>query len=81
MPPVQVDAALDAARRLRATGVEVSVDCTACHRRLPADGTLLDPGPCAELPWLITAHCRANSLTSCDCWFCTDHGPMTGYTV
>ncbi|MFI5533035.1 hypothetical protein ACIA8O_31305 [Kitasatospora sp. NPDC051853] len=81
LPPVPLDTALDAARRLRATGVEVSVDCTACHRTVPADGALLDPGPCAEQPWLITAHCRANSLTSCDCSFCADYGPLSGYTA
>ncbi|MFJ9518060.1 hypothetical protein ACIRPK_07305 [Kitasatospora sp. NPDC101801] len=80
---VPLDTALAAARSLRATGVTVTVtvDCAECHRTVPADGALLDPAPCAALPWLITAHCRANNLTRCDCGHCTAIGPLRTYTA
>ncbi|WP_404867349.1 ribosomal protein L7/L12 [Kitasatospora griseola] len=67
--------AVAAARRLQEVGVPATVRCTWCDRAVPRDGTLLDPGPCASRHW-PTAHCRANSLTSCDCEFCRACGPV-----
>ncbi|MEU8947874.1 hypothetical protein [Streptomyces sp. NPDC048489] len=72
---VPLDTAVVAARRLREAGVPTSVRCTWCHRTLPRDETSLDPGLCASRYW-PTAHCRANSLNSCDCEFCSSYGPI-----
>ncbi|MFJ8443033.1 hypothetical protein [Kitasatospora griseola] len=69
------DEAVAAARRLQEVGVPAAVSCTWCERTVPRDGTPLDPGPCASRYW-PTAHCRANSLTSCDCEFCRAYGPV-----
>lgn len=74
-----LDMAVVAAGRLQETGVSAAVCCTYCDRTVPCNGTLLDPDPCASRYW-PTAHCQANSLTSCDCAFCSDYGP-TGLTL
>ncbi|MFJ3095566.1 hypothetical protein [Streptomyces hydrogenans] len=63
------------ARRLRDSGVPAAVRCIECHRTVPPDETPLDPGPCASRFW-PTAHCEANSLTTCDCHFCGTYGPI-----
>lgn len=68
-----------AARQLRQAGVPTAIQCTWCQRLLPDGGALVDPGPCASRYW-PTAHCQANSLTTCDCGFCTVHGPLPGHT-
>ncbi|MGX1541006.1 ribosomal protein L7/L12 [Streptomyces adustus] len=73
---VPLDAAVFAARRLRETGVPTAVRCTLCDRTVPRDETLLDPAPCASRYW-PAAHCRANSLTSCDCEICSTYGPIS----
>ncbi|WP_392972880.1 hypothetical protein [Streptomyces sp. LN245] len=75
---VPLDTALVAARRLQEADVSAAVRCTWCDRTVPHDETPLDPGPCASRYW-PTAHCQANSLTSCDCEFCSTYGP-TGLT-
>ncbi|MFF4541846.1 hypothetical protein [Streptomyces aureus] len=72
-------AAVVAARRLHEAGVPAAVRCTWCDRTVSRDETLLDPGPCASRYW-PTAHCQANSLTSCDCEFCSTYGP-TGLSL
>ncbi|MFD4656361.1 ribosomal protein L7/L12 [Kitasatospora sp. NPDC058444] len=72
---VPFDTAVVAARRLREAGVPAAVRCTWCDRTTPGDETPLDPGPCASRSW-PTAHCQANSLTSCDCEFCGTYGPI-----
>ncbi|MFD7877402.1 hypothetical protein ACFV5G_25430 [Streptomyces sp. NPDC059766] len=74
-----LDTAVVAARRLQETGVSTAVLCTWCHRTVPRDDSLLDPAPCASRYW-PTAHCQANSLTSCHCEFCSTYGP-TGLTL
>ncbi|MEU3563789.1 ribosomal protein L7/L12 [Kitasatospora sp. NPDC006786] len=71
---VPFDTAVGAARRLREAGVPAAVRCTWCDRTVPGDGTPLDPEPCASRYW-PTAHCLANSLTSCGCGFCGTYGP------
>ncbi|MFB7452953.1 ribosomal protein L7/L12 [Streptomyces sp. NPDC056194] len=68
-----IDRATVAARWLQEAGVPAAIRCTWCDRAVPRDGTLLAPGPCASRYW-PTAHCRANSLTSCDCVFCSTYG-------
>ncbi|MFD0574721.1 hypothetical protein ACFQ0T_42660 [Kitasatospora gansuensis] len=50
------------------------------RRTLPDDETPVGPGPCASRYW-PTAHCQANSLTSCGCEFCTAYGPLPGHTT
>ncbi|MFD6555274.1 hypothetical protein [Streptomyces sp. NPDC058398] len=75
---VSLDTAAVAARRLREADVSAAVRCTWCDRTVPRDESPLDPGPCASHSW-PTAHCQANSLTSCDCEFCSTYGP-TGLT-
>ncbi|MET8544488.1 hypothetical protein ABZW03_28175 [Kitasatospora sp. NPDC004799] len=72
------DMAVAAARRLREAGVPAAIRCTWCDRTVSGDETPLDPGPCAARFW-PPAHCRANSLTSCDCEFCSTYGriPLT----
>ncbi|WP_331743046.1 hypothetical protein [Kitasatospora sp. NBC_01300] len=40
----------------------------------------VDPGPCTSWAW-PTAHCQVNSLTSCDCGYCTAYGPLPGHTA
>ncbi|MFG2946195.1 ribosomal protein L7/L12 [Streptomyces adustus] len=72
---VPLDAAVVAARRLRETGVPTTVRCTWCDRSVPRDETPLDPAPYASSYW-PTAHCLANSLTSCDCEICSFYGPV-----
>ncbi|MDQ0710628.1 hypothetical protein QFZ55_000080 [Streptomyces luteogriseus] len=74
-----LDTAVVAARRLQEAGVPAAVRCTWCDRTVSRDETLLDPGPCASRYW-PAAHCQANSLTSCDCEFCSTYGP-TGLTL
>ncbi|MFJ9448589.1 ribosomal protein L7/L12 [Kitasatospora sp. NPDC101235] len=74
-----LDTAVVAAQRLQEAGVPAAVRCTWCDRTVPRDETLLDPGPCTSRYW-PTAHCQANSLTSCDCKFCSTYGP-TGLTL
>ncbi|MGW4896195.1 ribosomal protein L7/L12 [Kitasatospora sp. NPDC004240] len=76
---VPFDVASDAARQLRRAGVPAALRCDWCRRTL-ADDTPVDPGPCESRYW-PTAHCQANSLTSCGCGFCTAYGPLPGYTV
>ncbi|MFJ6770154.1 hypothetical protein ACIQOV_04095 [Kitasatospora sp. NPDC091257] len=71
---VPFDTAVVAVRRLREAGVPAAVRCTWCDRTVPGDGTPLGPGPCAFRYW-PSAHCLANSLTSCDCGFCATFGP------
>ncbi|MBF9069095.1 ribosomal protein L7/L12 [Streptacidiphilus fuscans] len=71
-----LDTAILAARRLQEAGVPAAIRCTWCDRTVPRDGTLLAPEPCTSRYW-PTAHCQANSLTSCDCTFCTTYGPTT----
>ncbi|MGW0925151.1 ribosomal protein L7/L12 [Streptomyces sp. NPDC002755] len=71
-----LDMAVVAARRLREAGLSATVCCTWCDRTVPCDETLLGPGPCASRYW-PTAHCQANSLTSCDCAFCSTYGPTS----
>ncbi|MFD9125261.1 ribosomal protein L7/L12 [Kitasatospora sp. NPDC059571] len=59
-----------AAAELREAGAAAEAVCTWCTRAAPADGSLLEPGPC-DSPYWPTAHCAANSLTECDCgWMC-----------
>ncbi|MEU7337941.1 hypothetical protein [Streptomyces sp. NPDC007074] len=73
---VPLDTAVVAAWRLREAGVPAAVRCTWCDRMLPRDETPLDDqGPCVSRYW-PTAHCRANSLSSCDCEFCSTYGPV-----
>lgn len=67
--------ALAVTRRLTDAGVPAVVRCTVCARTVPREGTPLDPGPCASRHW-PTAHCEANSLTTCDCSFCRTYGPL-----
>lgn len=74
-----LDTAVVAARRLQEAGVPAAIRCTWCDRMVPRDETLVDPGPCASRYW-PTAHCQANSLTSCDCEFCSTYGP-TGLSL
>lgn len=71
---VPLGMAVFAARRLQEAGLPAVVRCTWCDRTLPRDEALLDSGPCASRYW-PTAHCQANSLTSCDCEFCSIYGP------
>ncbi|MEV7598219.1 ribosomal protein L7/L12 [Kitasatospora sp. NPDC089797] len=68
-----------AARELRRVGVAVAVRCGACRRTLPEDGASVEPGPCAGR-YFPTAHCQANSLTSCDCSYCVEYGPLPGHS-
>ncbi|MFF9070137.1 ribosomal protein L7/L12 [Streptomyces sp. NPDC014891] len=68
-----LDRAAVAARRLQEASVPAEVRCTWCDRTVPRDGTLLAPEPCGSRYW-PTAHCRANSLASCDCTFCSTYG-------
>ncbi|MFF2548963.1 ribosomal protein L7/L12 [Kitasatospora sp. NPDC058063] len=78
---VPFDIAAPMARDLRAAGVPTALRCGWCRRTLPGDDTSpVDPGPCASRYW-PTAHCEANSMTSCDCGFCTAYGPLPGYTT
>ncbi|WP_329562004.1 ribosomal protein L7/L12 [Kitasatospora sp. NBC_01266] len=70
---VPLDMAAVAAQQLQEAGVPATIRCTWCARTVPRDGALLEPGPCASRAW-PTAHCRANSLTSCDCGFCSAYG-------
>ncbi|MDX3076824.1 hypothetical protein [Streptomyces sp. MI02-7b] len=72
---VPLDMAVVAAGRLQEAGVSAAVRCTWCDRTVPNDGTPLDPGPCTSRYW-PTAHCRANSMTSCDGDFCDTYGPV-----
>ncbi|MGW2827068.1 ribosomal protein L7/L12 [Streptomyces sp. NPDC001443] len=76
---VPLDTAVVAARHLRETGVPTAVRCTWCDRAVPRDETPLAPAPCASRHW-PAAHCQANSLTHCDCEFCSAYGP-TGLTL
>ncbi|WP_159401143.1 ribosomal protein L7/L12 [Streptomyces sp. NRRL B-24484] len=69
-----LERALAAAAELRAVGAGVEVRCGWCRRTLPADGAPVDPGPCESRYW-PTAHCRANSVTVCDCGRCGADGP------
>ncbi|MFE5588599.1 ribosomal protein L7/L12 [Kitasatospora sp. NPDC056531] len=69
--------AAPAARLLRRAGVPAALRCGWCRRALP-DDTPVDPGPCASASW-PTAHCQANSLTSCGCDFCAVYGPLPGH--
>ncbi|MFI6849707.1 ribosomal protein L7/L12 [Kitasatospora sp. NBC_00085] len=73
-------AAAAATRQLRQAGVPAVIQCDWCRRTLPGDGTLVDPGPCTSQYW-PTAHCQANSLTSCDCDWCAAYGPLPGHTT
>jgi Ribosomal protein L7/L12 C-terminal domain len=75
---IPFDLADDAAHLLREAGVRVVLRCDWCRRALPEDGTPVGPGPCASRYWPV-AHCRANSLTSCDCDFCEAYGPLPGH--
>ncbi|NEA54210.1 hypothetical protein G3I60_08585 [Streptomyces sp. SID13666] len=72
---IPFDAATDAVRRLQQAGVHATAQCTWCDRTVPGDGTPLDPSPCASRFW-PAAHCRANSLVTCGCDFCTTHWPL-----
>ncbi|GAA2752981.1 ribosomal protein L7/L12 [Kitasatospora cinereorecta] len=72
-------AAARAAQHLRQTGVPAAIRCGWCRRTLTGE-TPVDPGPCAS-PYWPTAHCPANSMTSCDCEFCVAHGPLPGHTT
>ncbi|MFF4378448.1 ribosomal protein L7/L12 [Kitasatospora sp. NPDC001547] len=72
---VPFDTAVGAARRLREAGVPAVVRCTWCDRTVPGDEAPLDPGPCASRSW-PSAHCLANSLTSCGCESCAAYGPI-----
>jgi hypothetical protein len=72
--------AVRTAQDLRQAGVAATVRCNWCRRVLPDDGTPVDPGPCTSRIW-PTAHCQANSLTTCDCEFCTTYGPLPGHTA
>jgi len=74
-----LDRAAGVARRLQEAGVPAAIRCAWCDRTVPHDGTLLAPGPCSSRYW-PTAHCQANSLSSCDCAFCSTYGP-TGLTL
>ncbi|MFI9361508.1 hypothetical protein ACIG5E_10640 [Kitasatospora sp. NPDC053057] len=74
---VPFEVASHAAQVLRRAGVAAAVGCDWCRRTLPDDGSPVDPGPCASLYW-ETAHCQANSMTSCDCDFCAEYGPLPG---
>ncbi|MFJ4183901.1 hypothetical protein [Kitasatospora sp. NPDC089509] len=74
---VPFEHAAPAARELRRAGVAVAVSCGVCRRILPEDDSPVDPGPCAER-YFPTAHCQANSLTSCDCSYCVEYGPLPG---
>lgn len=74
-----LDTTVVAARRLQEAGVPAAIRCTWCDRTLPRDETPLDPSPCVSRYW-PTAHCQANSLTNCDCEFCSTYGP-TGLTL
>ncbi|MGW3077823.1 ribosomal protein L7/L12 [Kitasatospora sp. NPDC001132] len=77
---IPFDIAAHAARCLRQAGVPAAIQCGWCHRTLPSDDTPVDPGPCAS-PYWPTAHCQANSMTSCDCEFCAAYGPLPGHTT
>lgn len=77
---IPFEIAAPAARDLRRAGVAVTVRCGACRRTLPEDGAPVDPGPCASRYW-PTAHCQANSLTVCDCDYCTAYRPLPGLTA
>ncbi|MEU4115269.1 hypothetical protein AB0F71_12330 [Kitasatospora sp. NPDC028055] len=77
---VPFEVAAPAARDLRRAGVAVAVSCGACRRTLPEDGAPVAPAPCAGR-YFATAHCRANSLTTCDCEHCTEFGPLPGLTA
>ncbi|MFD7829042.1 ribosomal protein L7/L12 [Kitasatospora sp. NPDC059803] len=77
---VPFEIAAPAARQLRRAGVPASVRCDWCRRTLPDDGTPVAPGPCTSWAW-PTAHCQANSLTTCDCGYCTAYGPLPGHTA
>ncbi|GAA2835530.1 hypothetical protein GCM10010441_69970 [Kitasatospora paracochleata] len=70
---VPLETATRAAEVLRQAGAQAAVVCTWCVRTLPADGSPVDPGPCESRYW-PTAHCRANSLTSCDSEWCATYG-------
>ncbi|MFJ2779442.1 MULTISPECIES: ribosomal protein L7/L12 [unclassified Kitasatospora] len=72
--------AAEAAGRLRRAGVPAAIRCDWCRRTLPDDGTPVGPGPCTSRAW-PTAHCQANSLTTCDCEWCTAYGPLPGHTT
>ncbi|MFJ9770769.1 hypothetical protein ACIRVF_05965 [Kitasatospora sp. NPDC101157] len=76
---VPFEVASRALQVLRQAGVPTAVRCDWCRRSLPEDGSPVDPGPCASRSW-ETAHCQANSLTSCDCDFCAEYGPLPGHT-
>ncbi|WP_234355930.1 ribosomal protein L7/L12 [Kitasatospora aureofaciens] len=77
---IPFDIAARAAQHLRQAGVPAAIQCGWCQRTLPDGDTPVDPGPCASLYW-PTAHCPANSMTSCDCGFCAVHGPLPGHTA
>ncbi|WP_354637316.1 ribosomal protein L7/L12 [Kitasatospora camelliae] len=72
--------AAQSAQHLRRAGVPTAIRCGWCRRTLPDAGTPVDPAPCTS-PYWPTAHCPANSMTSCDCSFCTTHGPLPGHTT
>lgn len=72
--------AVRTAQDLRQAGIAVTARCNWCRRTLPDDGTLVDPGPCTSRIQ-PTAHCPANSLTTCSCEFCTTYGPLPGHTA
>ncbi|WP_329571873.1 ribosomal protein L7/L12 [Kitasatospora sp. NBC_01266] len=76
---IPFDIAARTAQHLHQAGVPAVIRCGWCRRTLPGD-TRVDPGPCAS-PYWPTAHCQANSLTSCGCEFCAVHGPLPGHTT
>ncbi|WBP84790.1 hypothetical protein [Kitasatospora cathayae] len=77
---VPFEVASHAAQVLHHAGVPAAVRCDFCRRTLPGDGSPVDPGPCAS-PYWKTPHCQANSLTTCDCDFCAEYGPLPGHTA
>ncbi|WP_371502309.1 ribosomal protein L7/L12 [Kitasatospora sp. NBC_00374] len=71
---IPYEKAIAALKHLRQAGVQAVIRCDYCERTLPTDGTPVDPAPCRSRYW-PTAHCQANSETTCDLDRCPTHDP------